>query len=1575
MSRTLRQLTVVCVVGILIADFVGGSFAPRFVRAAETELTTSLLQVVPVSQNGSVVGFDLSAEGKVVAPIRLSSNGLIAASSALVTTSGTSQTLTISGLRCKSGAGVVFAPGDFVSVTIAEGERYPVVRFQLTLVTFDPVAWKSVAGNCPFHFLSCSIADATIWQQQGWGMATPKLDPYTLQLDDHGGDQEVATKYNRDWSYVVPMGASPIPVIGLWAPDASHYVGFFFEGARLTDHTEPYIAASYCWKQRADSQFITLASPYGGDGYRDLVYPNSGDTIASWFDLLWSWDMPVWKEPNQLCQDVTFSKYAAFLPAAPRQNDLGWVPGGTVQEFLSDVHRGDPWWRLPYRTTVESGLLPWNYFESVSTEVGSLFVNGFRTFWESSVQTAFNTHNTDAIAAQKNDLLYLLSMSKWVTLGGERCLTWEEPLEGSWKPGWVPGDKNAHTSDWWAIGMYMIDMYRNDHDATWLQYIDGMYNWTRQYLYTRNDFHDVPSSPFGLVSCVVCPFLVDYFDTFQNDPDRAGNAQSALVMANSYMYRFLAIYIGDNCPSDAIDPTFLAQGNSGKDWTGSVDANEMSEEIDAMALVYANSGDARLKYCLRGILERYYQLYQNQALPVNGISAYPKDSFAESYGVFDGSGPGRGNRTTFGTMSPLFFCFPVGSSSMQILCGAKAAITFDKGTDTLDIADYRCDTDAGFSFRIVGGGGSPFDASLTYPEKDIHTMSVRRTRGGTTTSLRIGTDFQTYADAPWSLRLYGVRDGDVVTVGDATNALPCQPADLPYTESVLTAPADTDNYRMLTLSCNTSVSVDWNDNDSFAGLLPGKQNAWGVPYYIQPPTLTAGKVAASGSIQLPSSDGFTDAYVVYSPAATDTSVVLAFADGTSKTYTDIPVSAWHSWPENFHQRLVMAHFSFASTQVPVRVEPGANLVFAVTLGKDITQTQSSWYGSGLAAAREQAERDRHGALVAQAVASRIGDQRIALIPPVATAVDFTAYRAGGLVARMDTLTAQQLVDPGVFNAATYPVAMYTGGEDYIRTVTTQGDGEAAIRRYLSQGGVLVFAASTSGPMPMAYAIDGNAPRIDDPLLRRLGIPIGCPWESPPEPLTVRFNAGQNIVTGLPASFAFPTKGDLRLRQLETARVSPNVRVTHILSIDDLGDAAFLAEFVSGPMQGGKILYIWYTFLSQDYADALTDGVIKFVANQYTAAPATLTATVNDGNVTLTWSPASPGNRPITGYGIYKSPTSGTYPSTPIATVDASTLTWTDTAPAVGTNAYYTVRAIDAGTPTRTSGASPEASVITAFRITAPSSAHGSLGVPQTLVPRGSSTTIPVHPAQGWKLATLLDNNTDVTSSVTAAGYVITDIQSDHLLTATFAAVPTFTLTPSGGAGGSIVPAAAQTVLQGESTTFRIVPDAGYDITSVTVDGVSKGAITSCTFTNVTANHVIHATFEKSQTVLVLQIGNSVFTVNGSPMNLDSRPAIKNGRTLVPIRAIIEALGGTVDWDGAARKATVTLGDTSLELWIGKSSATVNGVSTAIDSSNAKVVPEIVNGRTMLPLRFVSENLGATVGWDQSTQTITITYQP
>ena len=139
------------------------------------------------------------------------------------------------------------------------------------------------------------------------------------------------------------------------------------------------------------------------------------------------------------------------------------------------------------------------------------------------------------------------------------------------------------------------------------------------------------------------------------------------------------------------------------------------------------------------------------------------------------------------------------------------------------------------------------------------------------------------------------------------------------------------------------------------------------------------------------------------------------------------------------------------------------------------------------------------------------------------------------------------------------------------------------------------------------------------------------------------------------------------------------------------------------------------------------------------------------------------------------------------------------------------------------------------------------------------------------------------------------------------------------------------------------------------------------------------TFKKqTSTVLVLKVNDKYMLVNGQKQEIDpgrgTVPIIKNGRTLVPIRAIVEALGGTVGWDGTEKKVTIKLSSTTIELWIGRNRARVNGTEKQIDRDNPSVVPEIINSRTMLPLRFVTENLGCTVEWDGTTKTITIEYK-
>jgi len=132
------------------------------------------------------------------------------------------------------------------------------------------------------------------------------------------------------------------------------------------------------------------------------------------------------------------------------------------------------------------------------------------------------------------------------------------------------------------------------------------------------------------------------------------------------------------------------------------------------------------------------------------------------------------------------------------------------------------------------------------------------------------------------------------------------------------------------------------------------------------------------------------------------------------------------------------------------------------------------------------------------------------------------------------------------------------------------------------------------------------------------------------------------------------------------------------------------------------------------------------------------------------------------------------------------------------------------------------------------------------------------------------------------------------------------------------------------------------------------------------------TAQPHQTILVLHVGSTQMLVDGKSVTIDVAPQIVEGRTLLPIKWVAEPLGADVAWDATDRKVTVSLGSTTLQLWIGKGEALVNGRSVAIDPQNAKVVPLIVSSRTMLPIRFVAEQLGADVQWDPVARSITIT---
>src|SRR5512134_4202107 len=96
-------------------------------------------------------------------------------------------------------------------------------------------------------------------------------------------------------------------------------------------------------------------------------------------------------------------------------------------------------------------------------------------------------------------------------------------------------------------------------------------------------------------------------------------------------------------------------------------------------------------------------------------------------------------------------------------------------------------------------------------------------------------------------------------------------------------------------------------------------------------------------------------------------------------------------------------------------------------------------------------------------------------------------------------------------------------------------------------------------------------------------------------------------------------------------------------------------------------------------------------------------------------------------------------------------------------------------------------------------------------------------------------------------------------------------------------------------------------------------------------------------------------VDGDPVMFDQPPLIEGSRVLVPLRGIFEKMGATVEWHPASRTVLAARGTTLVELTIGSRIAKVSDRPVTLD-----VPALIIRGRTLVPLRFISESLGAQV---------------
>ena len=116
-------------------------------------------------------------------------------------------------------------------------------------------------------------------------------------------------------------------------------------------------------------------------------------------------------------------------------------------------------------------------------------------------------------------------------------------------------------------------------------------------------------------------------------------------------------------------------------------------------------------------------------------------------------------------------------------------------------------------------------------------------------------------------------------------------------------------------------------------------------------------------------------------------------------------------------------------------------------------------------------------------------------------------------------------------------------------------------------------------------------------------------------------------------------------------------------------------------------------------------------------------------------------------------------------------------------------------------------------------------------------------------------------------------------------------------------------------------------------------------------------------------GGISVTLNGVQIPFDVEPQIIDSRTMVPLRAIFEALGATVEWDSDTQTVSAFRDNTTVAATIGSKIIYINDEEIMMDTT-----PVVINDRTLVPARFVAEAFECDVDWDADTQTVIITQE-
>jgi hypothetical protein len=276
-------------------------------------------------------------------------------------------------------------------------------------------------------------------------------------------------------------------------------------------------------------------------------------------------------------------------------------------------------------------------------------------------------------------------------------------------------------------------------------------------------------------------------------------------------------------------------------------------------------------------------------------------------------------------------------------------------------------------------------------------------------------------------------------------------------------------------------------------------------------------------------------------------------------------------------------------------------------------------------------------------------------------------------------------------------------------------------------------------------------------------------------------------------------------------------------------------------QGGSQTFTIVPATGYTISNVVVDGASAGAVSQYTFSDlsavhtisASFAASAPIANYSIIASASANGSISPSGTTSVAGGANQSFTITPNANYGISNVTVDGTS--VGPVSSYTFSSVSANHTISASFA------LNTYTLTPSAGTNGSISPGSTTtVKYGAAQTFTITPNANYRVSNV---TVDGASVGAVSSYTFSNVTANHTISASFAA-NSYTLTPSAGANGSISPGSATTVNYGGSLTFTITPNANYSISNVNVDGISIGVVSNYTFSNVTANHTIAASFSQ-----------------------------------------------------------------------------------------------------------------------------------